>query len=283
MPFQRAILQSPATQPANPTAFKERTYTEFLQLLNVSTLADARQLPSKVLMQANAEYVAGQPTGVIAFLPSHDRSFLPDEPSTLLAQGAFDQTVDILFGSNTNDGLYFGDFAVSNNDEFLAWLRQVYSSIKEADLEMIATELYPPTFDGSQGYVDQAGRTGRFAQDYLFQCNGLALAWAKDNSTFNYQFAVSPALHALDIAYTFFNDDPASVASVSAATALQEYITSFAVTGQPVSEGNPDAPTYGSEREILVVNATDVYTGFDSALQERRCVERSRILGDLVQ
>ncbi|OAA37066.1 carboxylesterase family protein [Beauveria brongniartii RCEF 3172] len=243
--------------PAYPESVKERKFIDFLQLLNVSSLAEARQVPSEALIQANAEYIAGQPTGgVLPFLPSHDGSFLPDEPATLLAQGRFDQSVDIFVGSNTNDGLYFGDFAVTSDDEFRAWLAQVYSSIRPEDVETLTTSLYPPVFDGSQGYIDQAGRTGRFAQDFLFQCNGLTLAWAKMNQTFTYEFAVSPALHALDIAYTFYNDDPSTVLAPQAAKTLQQYITSFAIDGTPSSPGSPSIPFYGPSGQILVLDTT---------------------------
>ncbi|KAM3502477.1 hypothetical protein MY10362_004821 [Beauveria mimosiformis] len=280
-PFHRAILQSPAALPAYPESVKERTFVEFLQLLNVSSLAEARQVPSEALIQANAEYIARQPTGVLPFLPSHDGSFLPDEPATLLAQGRFDQSVDIVVGSNTNDGLYFGDFAVTSDDEFLAWLARVYPSIRPEDVETLTTSLYPPVFDGSQGYVDQAGRTGRFAQDFLFQCNGLALAWAKMNQTFNYEFAVSPALHALDIAYTFYNDDPSTVVAPQAAKTLQQYFTSFAINGTPSSPGSPSIPFNGPSGQILVLDATESHTAADTNLQQRRCAERSRILTNL--
>ncbi|RYP41623.1 hypothetical protein DL768_010456 [Monosporascus sp. mg162] len=248
VPFRRAILQSPGTQPANPESFKEQSFNQFLDVLNVSSLAEARQLPTEILIQANAEYIAGQPTGVLPFLPAHDGDFLPDEPATLLAEGRFDKSVEIIVGSNTNDGVYFGDFEVSTDEEYLQWLRQVYPSIRPEDVDTIATTLYPPIFDGSQGYVDQTGRTARFAQDILFQCNGLALAWAKGNKTFNYEFA---------------------------------YVTSFALIGQPTSPGNLDVPVYGPDGQILVLNATETYMSVDSELQQTRCSERSRILANL--
>ncbi|KAM0330178.1 hypothetical protein ACHAQA_004352 [Verticillium albo-atrum] len=280
-PFQRAILQSPATQPDNPEWFKEQSFNQFMDALNVSSLTEARRFPSEVLIQANAAYLARQPVGVLPFLPSHDGDFLPDDPTTLLSEGRFDKSVEIIVGSNTNDGLYFGDFEVTSNEEYLEWLRQVYPSIQLEDVDKIATTLYPPIFDGSQGYVDQSGRTGRTAQDILFQCNGLALAWAKENKTYNYEFAVSPALHALDISYTFYNNDPSTVLSPEAAIALQTYIAGFVLAGQPSSLGNPQIPIYGTDAQILVLNSTQISVGSDSELQQMRCMERSRILANL--
>jgi cholinesterase len=52
-PFQRAILQSPGWTPMAGNLEQEQSFLKFLDLLNVSTLGEAKALPSIVLQAAN--------------------------------------------------------------------------------------------------------------------------------------------------------------------------------------------------------------------------------------
>jgi cholinesterase len=54
-PFQRAILESPGYIPTTGNYEQEENFQNFLSLLNVSTLDEARRLPSHAL-QAVSEY-----------------------------------------------------------------------------------------------------------------------------------------------------------------------------------------------------------------------------------
>ncbi|KKY23188.1 putative carboxylesterase family protein [Phaeomoniella chlamydospora] len=63
VPFQQAVLQSAAWLPT-PSGFQqELVYQEFLGRLNVSTLEEARQLPSEVLQEANYAQIAAASYG----------------------------------------------------------------------------------------------------------------------------------------------------------------------------------------------------------------------------
>jgi len=62
-PFQQAIIQSPAYVSDLPVQQQEDTLQKFLQILNVSTIQQARQLPSETLISANAKFVGESPYG----------------------------------------------------------------------------------------------------------------------------------------------------------------------------------------------------------------------------
>ncbi|KAK4612174.1 Carboxylesterase patB [Fulvia fulva] len=62
-PLSQAILQSPGFQPVTSATQQEATYNTFLDLLNVTNLAQARQLPSASLRLANILQVGLSPYG----------------------------------------------------------------------------------------------------------------------------------------------------------------------------------------------------------------------------
>jgi cholinesterase len=62
-PFQRAILQSPGYIPTAGNQEQEENFQKFLGLLNVSTLEEARKLPSGVIQTANEFQVRNSKRG----------------------------------------------------------------------------------------------------------------------------------------------------------------------------------------------------------------------------
>lgn len=63
-PFQQVITQSAAWEPGTkPAEIEEELLDTFLDLLNVSSLAEARELPSQELIDANYVLVASRPYG----------------------------------------------------------------------------------------------------------------------------------------------------------------------------------------------------------------------------
>ena len=56
-PFQQAIIQSPAITMDFTTEQSEQALETFLQILNVSTIEQARQLPSDILINANWKFI----------------------------------------------------------------------------------------------------------------------------------------------------------------------------------------------------------------------------------
>ena len=62
-PFQQAIIQSPAWVSDLPIQQQEDTFQTYLQILNVSTIQQARQLPSDTLINANYQFIGKSPYG----------------------------------------------------------------------------------------------------------------------------------------------------------------------------------------------------------------------------
>lgn len=68
-PFQQAIIQSPAWTTDLGVLQQEDLMHSFLNLLNVSTIQEARQLDSATLIDANAQLVGDSPYGTFIVDP----------------------------------------------------------------------------------------------------------------------------------------------------------------------------------------------------------------------
>ncbi len=88
VPFQRAIPQSPALVPLPGIQQQEDTFQQFLSLLNISTLEEARMLPSDKLITANSKQISNAPYATFIYGPAVDGLFSPEIPSKLLLQGS---------------------------------------------------------------------------------------------------------------------------------------------------------------------------------------------------
>ncbi|KAL9600988.1 MAG: hypothetical protein Q9219_002810 [cf. Caloplaca sp. 3 TL-2023] len=249
VPFQQAILQSPAFQNTPGNLQQEQTFGGFLSLLNVSTLQEARQLPSSALIQANAQQVAASPYTLFTYGPAVDGLFAPGLPGKLLLHGSFDHSVKLMLGHNADEGLAFTSPFINNSTAYDNFLRSSLPDISPDVASYIENELYPPPSE-STPYKDEVGRASLSTSESSFVCNTLYLDRAFGNETYAYQFSVPPALHGQDVVYTFFNGPNSvvgsgpPVTSDATALALQQYITSFAETGVPGGPGIPRFPLW---------------------------------------
>ena len=273
-PFQQAVPQSPGWQLIVGAVQQENTFNAFLKLLNVTTLAEARALPSEALLTANAAQIGLQSSyGQFTYGPVVDGLFAPALPGKLLLTGQYDKSLNLLVGHNSNEGLLFTDPRITNTAGFLQVLSTNFPNLPHSSETYITETLYPPIFDGSKGYTNEVGRVSLAIAESTFSCNTNYLARAYKNNTHNYLFSVPPGIHGEDVPYTFFNGAPgaaaASVIAPKTATALQEYITSFVINGRPSGPQLPDFPVYGSGAEVQDLNATSVMEIKDPAANER--------------
>ncbi|EQB50164.1 acetylcholinesterase [Colletotrichum gloeosporioides Cg-14] len=95
-PFRRAVIQSPAFFPHVDASQQEKNLPTFLTLLNVSTLAEARKLPSSTLIAANSQQVAQSPYGQFTYNPVIYHGYVPSHQATLFACGQFDRYLDVM-------------------------------------------------------------------------------------------------------------------------------------------------------------------------------------------
>ncbi len=153
-------------------------------------------------------------------------------------------------------GLPFSSPFVRTDADYVTYLRTRLPQASDQEISFIAGILYPPDFSGAVGYLDQIQRTAQTLGDLGFSCNTNYLARAYGNNTFNYFFSVPPALHGDVVRYTFFNGPNPMVLSDPTAIALQNYITSFAKSGNPNEPGTPVFNFYGNASEVQNLNGT---------------------------
>ncbi|KAF2663546.1 alpha/beta-hydrolase [Microthyrium microscopicum] len=270
--FSQAIVQSPGFLPMVQPQKLEDNLQTFLNLSGVSSIEEARKLPSEKLVAANFQMVTYSSYGSFTFGPTIDHNFVQTLPALALKNGDFDDDIRLLIGHNSDEGLIFASASTVNASVFPINVVASAPTLSQEDLDFIDNKLYPAVFDGSAGWPDDVMRSATFAADIGFLCNAYALGkYTKD--AYMYEFGVYPALHGTDIQYTFYNgpSTPGSNAGATptnstlakrgvkemttynkAAVSLQEWITSFAMTGKP-STSHPEVafPLYGGDQKIL--------------------------------
>ena len=160
-PFQQAVLQSAAFQNIVSNLQEEQIFETFLSLLNVSTIEEARQLPSSALITANIIQVANSSYGEFTYNPVVDGIFAPAIPGKLLLQGSFDHDLTLMIGHNADEGLDFTNPAVQTDTEFNEYIQIAFPTINPSVASYIENILYPPTMPGvlgTTGYSDETGR-----------------------------------------------------------------------------------------------------------------------------
>ncbi|KAL8833401.1 MAG: hypothetical protein Q9170_004282 [Blastenia crenularia] len=273
-PFQQAVLQSPGFSNIPGNFQQEQIFDEFLSLLNVSTVQEARQLPSSALVKANAQQVGASAYAFFTYGPVVDGLFAPGIPGKLLLQGSFDRDLKLMLGHNADEGLVFTSPFVSNDTAYDAYIQQSFPDVSPSVARYIEEELYPSPVNSTL-YKDETGRVALSISEYGFVCNTLYLDRAFGNQTYAYQFSIPPALHGQDVPYTFFNGPQmavgtnAGVQSDATALALQQYITSFAETGVPSGSGIPSFPLYGNDSTVIDLNVTSVTEMMDPSANAR--------------
>ena len=105
--FSQPIPQSGAFALVASNLQQELTYQTFLNLLNVTTIEQARRLPYKALLDAITAQIAKSPFGTFSYGPVVDRAIVPALRGQLLANGQFDSTHKLLIGHTSNEGFNF--------------------------------------------------------------------------------------------------------------------------------------------------------------------------------
>ncbi|PLB34954.1 alpha/beta-hydrolase [Aspergillus candidus] len=274
--FQRAIVQSPAWYP-EPSLTQNATLQQFLDNLNVSTVAEARRLPSQKLIAANAYQIATTPLyGGYPFAPVVDGSFVPAAPATLFDRGDFAHNLTIFSTTNAQDGLLFTNPIGATDAGFTPAIHQVIPLLPPSVLQYAANTLYPPIYNGSHEYTTPFQRTSVALDDMFMQCQNKHLSQTFRNSSYAYVFSAPPALHGQDLDYIFYNPQHPQMRlrglplNTTTAQALQDYVLSFVASGTPRSNLGPVIPRYGAAERVLDVGGSDL-TIVRDPVDERRC------------
>ena len=272
-PFQQAIVQSPGWLPLPDPEEQEDTLQEFLGILGVNTVEEARQLPSDKLLHANSYQVAMTKIyGAFTYGPVVDGTFVPKMPGKLLAEGGFDHNLNIMVGHNADEGLLFTPPSSLNASNFPRTLHKDFADITSKVATHITKDLYPPVFDGSEGYNNSIERVALATSDVVFVCNTDYLNRAYNGRTHAYEFSIPPALHGEDVPYTFYTGGgpSMSVLNTTVALAMQDYFTSFVENGVPESNLGPEFPEHGTDGKLLNFGLSDITVQPDPT-DNKRC------------
>jgi cholinesterase len=291
IPFQQAILQSPGWQPNTNPGFQnsliEYALTNASGLTNktVRTIDDLRGLSFAELALVNSAIVGRSPYGTYTFGPVVDRSFVPDLPGTLIADGRFASSLKaVLMGTNFNEGVLFDSPFLIDDQDYRDNVRLFFPKATDRVVDFIATSLYPNDLSGKDNYTTQPLRAAKTTAEACFLCNTRYLAQALPNivskNVFKYLFAVQPAIHADDLGYTFYNGNGTLTwegyeVNEKVAQTLQDYIASFVITGSPNNgpavNHNPWFPAYGTNASVLTLNETNLGTLHVDPQADSRC------------
>ncbi|KAH8696178.1 Alpha/Beta hydrolase protein [Talaromyces proteolyticus] len=269
-PFQQALLQSPGFLPLPQKSRQEQVFNQFLSLLNVSTIDEARKLPSETLTQTNAYHIGEfSYYGDFNYGPAVDGTFVPALPGQLLQRGDFHKNIKVMVGSNSDEGLLFILPTAFNESGYQQYLQDNLPGLTEDTRQYISETLYPPIFNGNFGYTNGLERGALTLSDLAFQCNTFYVNRAFGDKTYAYRFSIPPGVHAEDLPYTFYNGPNPAVANATAALILQDYITTFTKTGVPTSSLGPPFEEYGRDKTVLNFGSELIMTTLDPAASER--------------
>ncbi|KAI8277918.1 hypothetical protein K4K60_006622 [Colletotrichum sp. SAR11_57] len=281
-PFQQIITQSTGFVPARSSQALEDVVETVLSVANVSSFDALRKLPSDVLIAVNNIVTRQLYQG--AFHPAVDGVFVPEEPARMLLSGEFDY-VRALIGTNANEGILFGDPRINTTEAYSEYVRTLVAGISNDSATALEEEVYPPIFDGSQGYTDNFERAYQSFGEFCFTCNQPFTSRGLGNATYNYQFAAPLGVHGQDLGFTFYRGEaidpagapfpPTTDIDVAVSRVLQSWIASFVTSGVPTALNVIGFEQYGAEGNLLVLgeanNSTHVARGTDPTLARGRC------------
>lgn len=275
LPFQQAIIQSPAFQfNLNQTLAYDLTMEEATNLTgtSITDVTELSALDIDILQAVNFYVVLSASTGKFIYGVSPDGSYVPEYPQVLLAEGKFNQDVNVVGAHNSLEAAPFVDSSISTEADLVTQLETNYPEISNATLNTIL-DLYPLV-----DYEDsQFLRAVQIASDSFFSCTTRFLALALDNNTYNYLFAYPPGYHAEDTSYTFFNGDTSTSddgypVDAALAYALQDYIVGFTIAGNPNDSPAGTAlefPIYGSDATVVEFASSGLLTTVDDMKNDR--------------
>ncbi|KAH7322570.1 Alpha/Beta hydrolase protein [Stachybotrys elegans] len=181
-PFSQVIAQSPVLAPRGVA--RNGSYSGFLETLGVSSLAQARQASERDIIRANEAQIGAAPPTTYIHSVVTDGLIIPGESADMFNNGQFDHHVKVLAAYNSFEGAFFYDPAITTEAGFRSWIGRSITGLSSRDIEELANEIYPPIFDGSLGYDDQATRQMVLYSEGTIDCSFLLINQALNGTSF---------------------------------------------------------------------------------------------------
>lgn len=201
--FARGIAQSPATSFSDPQ-YAKAAASILLQAANVSSVHEARKLPTGVLQKANIEAQKFPLFNVFPLALVVDGDVFLDIPPVSYSNGEFVADVSMIAAYNDHESRFLGSQTINNSADFNNTVYTVFPSTPISITDLIINTLYPPVYTKSSQSQSPQSRNDLLITEYLISCNAIAIANAYDNQTHNYRLSIPPAIHAQDLAYTYY-------------------------------------------------------------------------------
>ncbi|RYP26407.1 hypothetical protein DL768_011736 [Monosporascus sp. mg162] len=267
--FQKAFVGAPGVLDSDSDATLDKAFSDFLGFAGVSSLSEARNLPSQRVINANAAQVAGAGYGSFIFGPAIDGSLVMQDPKTILNSGRVNTSLSVLVGHNTKEGYGFGP-PTRNETEFRAFIAFRFPNATRGVIDYIVEELYPPIFDGSHGYTDNMRRGQVAVTEFQFICSANALAHAVGEKAYAYAFDIPPAIHVTDAEYVFYSPKHSPTVNTTVANVLQDYVLTFIFKGSPESRlDGIDVPAYSNNSNGIFFSSGNIIVVKDPAANFR--------------
>ncbi|KAJ8607105.1 hypothetical protein MRB53_040541 [Persea americana] len=248
LPFQQALMQSPAFLPEFQSELLEETYANFTSLAGCSNptsgtaLECLRSKSSDELIAANKHQINNNPYyGTYVYGPSVDNSFVQAIPNIEVLKGKAAK-IPMMLSFNGNESAIFVDPTISTEADFDATIAAYLPDLAQESASNAATflnnvqMLYP-----SSDYPSQYERLSQVVDDVLVGCNVYTMASSNPSDAYVYEFNVGEGHHGSDVLYTFYNSyeyrgltsAQLGVTNDTIAQAMQTGITSFVLSGSP--------------------------------------------------
>ena len=267
--FQRAIGQSGAWMGINIGKMTTRAQAEengqkMAQALGAASIADLRAKPADELLK-NAR-------GQFAIIV--DGWYVPEDLS-ITYENHKQNDVDVLVGSNRDEGTFFSRPGAVNVEQFSGTAKRRFNDMADAYLK-----IYPAGSDTEAGTSQLAS----FRDEFGWQMREWALLQSERGKAKGYLYyfthvpptapgqASRGATHTADLAYMFDNQPPNVTwtdVDKKLADTMSGYWVNFAATGNPNGKGLPEWPAYNVKkgaRNIVLGDTVMVGQGIDPGM-----------------
>ncbi|XXG95426.1 hypothetical protein Hte_001688 [Hypoxylon texense] len=245
--FSKAILLSPAFEYMWDRAGSvQKTFETFAKLAGCAGqgLSCLRGADASSLANANTVLMKQQFSGTFAVGPTPDGSFIRQLPVLELSSGNFWNIDSLILSHTTAESNVFVSGLVQTDSEFATFIDAIFPNYTQAAGITGKIESFYET-----KYKSQTDRVQALLRDSSFTCNVRHLTESVgDSKVWNMQYGISPGWHGTDLFPIFFNaklTGSSWLENVAAlipgvgllfagvATALQSYLTSYILTGDP--------------------------------------------------